>query len=136
MSTQYVLLVDDELHVTYVLGLKLSAAGVRYECARSGSEALAIASRETPALVVTDFQMPGMSGLELAAKLRTQEKTADVPLFLLTARGHRISPNQLEGTSIQAVLDKPFSPRQMIGLIVEILDMQRGAEETGCGEAA
>lgn len=127
MTNPYVLVVDDEPHIRHVLALKLRSAGVRVEQASHGQEALDIALSNTPALIVSDYQMPGMDGLALAQRLAASQDTAGVPVVMLTARGHRVSPGELAETNVQMVVDKPFSPRELIGLILELLEAAPGA---------
>ncbi|MFG0275714.1 MAG: response regulator [Phycisphaerales bacterium] len=128
MTNVYVLVVDDEPHIRHVVSLKLRAAGIACEQASQGLEALDIVRVRAPALVVTDYQMPGMDGLQLSRALVAESTTARAPVLLLTARGHRVPPSELAGTNIQQVIDKPFSPRQLIETIRELLDAASAAE--------
>jgi len=127
MTDPYVLVVDDEPHIRHVLALKLRGAGVRVEQASHGQEALDIALCDTPALVVSDYQMPGMDGVALARRLAASDGAASVPVIMLTARGHRVSPGELADTNVQMVVDKPFSPRELVGMILELLEAAPGA---------
>lgn len=123
-----ILLVDDEPYVTSVLSRKLSALFAEVATASDGEEALELAKRSTPSLVVSDYQMPGMDGYELARRLRVDPATRDVPVILLTARGHLLSDEQLAQTNIRQVLAKPFGVKELTAAI-------RG-ELPGLGEAA
>ena len=84
-------------------------------------EALELARREKPDMVVTDYQMPVMSGLELVKELREDDQTKDVPAILLTARSFAITKDQQKELEISACLSKPFSPKELLGYIEDIL---------------
>ena len=116
-----ILIVDDEPHVIYVVKFKLENAGYNVITADNGKLAYILACEHLPVLVVTDFQMPGGSGLELATRLKANPETSDIPIIMVTARGHRIAPTELTTTNIKQVMAKPFSPRELIGHIHELL---------------
>lgn len=114
MSNGRLIVVDDEAHITHVLALKLRNAGYDVRTACDGEEALEMAVQDPPDLMITDLQMPYMTGLELCAKLKKHSSTTGVPAIMLTARGHALSPADLSTTNIRLVLSKPFSPRQVL----------------------
>ena len=117
-----ILVCDDEPHIVHVVSTKLRNAGFEIITAADGEEAFEAASAAPPDLVITDYQMPLLSGLELCAKLRAEPRTRDVPVIMLTARGFAMNPEDLAGTNIQKVLPKPFSPREILGIVRTILD--------------
>jgi CheY-like chemotaxis protein len=80
-----VLLVDDDLENLWALQLALDSAGHHVVLAESGPEALQKLQREIPRLIVTDWQMPGMDGIELCRRVRCQPALADLPIVLLSA---------------------------------------------------
>ncbi|MEM7227687.1 MAG: response regulator, partial [Planctomycetota bacterium] len=82
-----VLVVDDEAHILQVLSLKLRNADYTVLTATDGEEGLDIARRERPHLIITDYQMPYMTGLEMCKDLANDEATAAIPVVMLTARG-------------------------------------------------
>ncbi|MBN8644834.1 MAG: response regulator [Planctomycetes bacterium] len=109
-----ILVVDDEAHITHVVALKLTNAGFRVITAGDGEEAFEVALAEKPDLVITDLQMPYMSGLELAKKLRRSAEAASTPVLMLTARGYALDQSELGQTNIRGVMSKPFSPRDVL----------------------
>jgi two-component system, OmpR family, phosphate regulon response regulator PhoB len=117
------LLADDEPYVTSVLSSRFASRFDDILVATDGDEAfnLAISDGNVPALVISDYQMPGCSGYELASKLHADPRTASVPVILLTARGHLLSDAELASTNIQKVLAKPFSIREVVAAVDEIL---------------
>jgi DNA-binding response OmpR family regulator len=117
-----VLIVDDERHITHIVGRKLERSGLRVYSANFGREALDIAIEHVPDIVVTDFQMPGMTGLELAIALHNHPRTAHTPVIMVTARGHRLPSSELVDTNIREIMMKPFSPNELLVRVEEILD--------------
>lgn len=108
-----ILVVDDESHILYVVGVKLRDAGYRVLTASDGKEGLAMALEKHPDLVITDYQMPYMTGVELCRNLKENAQTAAIPAIMLTARGFSIPKNDIQ-TNIAAVIAKPFSPRDIL----------------------
>jgi DNA-binding response OmpR family regulator len=115
------LIADDETHILHVLTLKLGRAGFEILTAEDGQTALELALRHPVDLVITDHQMPLLSGLELARKLADDSRTAGVPVLLLTARGYNIAAQRLAGTRIAAMLSKPFSPTELTATVEQLL---------------
>lgn len=116
-----ILVVDDETHILHVVSLKLSNAGYEVITAEDGEEGLELALQRNPDVIITDFQMPYMSGLELCTELKQHEVTRSTPALMLTARGFSISSEALDKTNIVSVLSKPFSPREVLGKVQELL---------------
>ncbi len=116
-----VLVVDDEIHIVQVVAIKLRNNGFDVITCENGAQALKIASKEKPNVIITDFQMPVMTGLELVENLRKQPDTAEIPVIMLTARGFAIEDRQKEELNISACLSKPFSPRELLQSVEEVL---------------
>ena len=121
MTGKRVLVVDDEIHIVHVVAIKLRNNGYEVISADNGAEAFELACKEKPDIVVTDFQMPVMTGLELVEKLRQREETRDIPVIMLTARNFAIPEEQQEELRISGCLSKPFSPKELLGNIEDIL---------------
>lgn len=119
------LVVDDEAHITHVVSLKLRNAGFEIITASDGEEALEIALQRKPDIIISDLQMPYMSGLELSQNLAANPATANIPTILLTARGHALSQADLANTTIKEVLSKPFSPREVLSKADRLLGITR-----------
>lgn len=116
-----VLVIDDEAHITRVVSLKLRNAGYEVRTAADGEEGFEAAVQHTPDLIITDLQMPYLSGLEMARKLRSTRSTAGIPVLMLTARGFGLTPDDMEGTNILDVVSKPFGPRELLERVNAIL---------------
>lgn len=121
MTDKTVLVVDDEIHIVHVVAIKLRNNGYEVISADNGAEALELAIGEKPDIIVTDFQMPVMTGLELVEKLRQHEETKDIPVIMLTARSFAIEQEQQDALKISGCLSKPFSPKELLGNIEDIL---------------
>lgn len=118
-----VLLVDDEIHLTTMVASRLKRAGVTVLTADNGEEALDLAREHVPDLVISDYQMPVMDGFEFCIKLHEDTATAAVPVIMLTARGHKLSPEELARTSIRHLMPKPFSMRELLETAGELVDL-------------
>ncbi len=121
MSRKRVLIVDDEIHIVHVVAIKLRNNDYEVISADNGAEAFELACSEKPDIIVTDFQMPVMTGLELVEKVRQCEETKDIPVILLTARNFAIEEQQQEDLQISQCLSKPFSPKELLENIEDIL---------------
>ena len=122
LGTHRVLLVDDERHITMVVGHRLRRLGLEVDTAHDGVDALELASSDPPHLIITDYQMPRMDGIELALALAEDARTSEIPLIMLTGRGHRLMSSVLARTNIVRLLGKPFSPGELVELVQQILD--------------
>lgn len=116
-----VLVADDEAYIVHVVSLKLSNAGYEVIAAHDGEEAYELALELRPDLIITDYQMPYMSGLELCRLLQESPETARIPALMLTARGFSLDPSEVRRTGIVEVLSKPFSPRKVLSRVQELL---------------
>lgn len=121
MSEKTILVADDETHILHVVSLKLRNAGFRVLTARDGQEALEIAQHEHPDLLITDYHMPQLSGLELCQRLKQDARTSGIPAIMLTARGYHLEPHDTEQSGILRMLSKPFSPRHLLTTVNEVL---------------
>ncbi|MHC4500157.1 MAG: response regulator [Planctomycetota bacterium] len=121
MAERKVLVVDDEIHIVHVVAIKLRHNGFEVITAANGAEAFDLACKEKPDIIVTDFQMPVMTGLELVAKIRQNEVTKDIPVILLTARSFAIEDEQKRDLRISECLSKPFSPKELLRSIEDVL---------------
>jgi len=123
-----VVLVDDEPHITHMVARKLMQCGYTVHTAMDGQQGLELILEVMPDLVVTDLQMPYMSGIELSARLWESEKTKDIPVIMLTARGFAIEDQVRELGNIRSLLSKPFGTKALIELIGSTLSSDGGVE--------
>jgi two-component system alkaline phosphatase synthesis response regulator PhoP len=115
-----VLIADDEPYIVHVLAIKLRNAGYEVFTAADGEEAVQACLAEEPDVIITDYQMPYLSGPELCREYRKRSGRT-VPALLITAREFDVDPEHLEETGVEMVLAKPFSPRQVLDEIETML---------------
>src|SRR3954465_3491770 len=127
MAEKRILVADDETHILHVVSLKLRNAGYTVLTARDGQEALDIAQLEKPDLLITDYHMPGLSGLELCRMLKHDPRTAYLPSIMLTARGYHLEPHDTEQSGVLRMISKPFSPRHHLTAVNEGLGLPNAA---------
>jgi DNA-binding response OmpR family regulator len=127
MSEKTILVADDETHILNVVSLKLRNAGFRVLTAHDGQEALDVAMAERPDLLITDFHMPQLSGLELCRRLKQDATMRAMPKIMLTARGYHLEPQDTEESGILRMLSKPFSPRHLLATVNEVLGVAPAA---------
>ena len=125
--SQTILVVDDEIDILELVRYNLTQAGFRVVTAANGRQAVDMARRERPALIVLDLMLPLLSGTEVARILRQDEKTRDTPFLMLTARGEEV--DRIVGFELGAAdyVVKPFSPRELV-LRVKAILKRSGAE--------
>ncbi|MBN1795241.1 MAG: response regulator [Sedimentisphaerales bacterium] len=121
MANKTVLVVDDEIHIVHVVAIKLRNNGYEVITASNGAEAYELACREKPDIIVTDYQMPVISGMELIEKIRANEETKDIPVIMLTARSFAVEDEQKQRLNINHCLSKPFSPKELLRDIEDII---------------
>ena len=126
VSEKTILVADDESHILNVVSLKLRNAGFRVLTAHDGQEALDLAQQERPDLIITDYHMPLLSGLELCRRLKQDAATRSIPAIMLTARGYHLEPRDTAESGIQRMLSKPFSPRHLLATVNEVLEATAG----------
>ncbi len=116
-----ILVVDDEPDIIALVVYHLAKAKYKVSSATSGSDALALAKRERPALVVLDLMLPGMSGFDVLEQLRADANTASIAVLMLTAR--KDEPDRIRGLELGAddYLTKPFSPQELVLRVGAIL---------------
>lgn len=130
MTDARVLVVDDEPDILSILVYQLSREGFRVSTAVNGQSAIATAVEELPDIVILDLMLPGIDGYEVLARLRQNERTASIPVILLTAR--REEEERIRGFEIGAddYVTKPFSPRELIFRVKALLRRTRAESVT------
>jgi len=115
-----VLIVDDEYLIASILSLALEDEGFLTVKATSARHALEIIDREQPDLIITDFMMPGMTGLELAQQVRARPFYAATPILLMSGAQAHLAAEHPD--LFEDVFDKPFEITTIIGRIKELLN--------------
>jgi two-component system sensor histidine kinase/response regulator len=135
MSTQKILVVDDQPINVQLLKRKLEREGIQVSAAYTGQEALEVVKREMPDLILLDVMMPDMDGIEVCQRLQENEETRSIPVIFITARSTK--EGKLEGLSVGAVdyITKPIDLDETLARVQtqlrfvvinrEMLDLQR-----------
>ena len=116
-----ILLVDDEAPLRLLVHTTLTDPVFRILEAATGIEALQLALTEHPDLIILDWTLPGMHGIDVARELRKNPATATIPIIMLTARGQHVDKEQARAIGIERYLVKPFSPLALIKHVRAIL---------------
>lgn len=119
--TAKVLVVEDELPLAEMLEYNLEAEGFRVVAAESGEEAELIIAEEEPDLIILDWMLPGVSGIELCRRLRSKPETRSVPILMLTARGEESDRIRGLSTGADDYVVKPFSLPELMARVKAIL---------------
>jgi len=123
-----ILVVDDEEPIRQLASLYLEKEGFQVTCAADGPEAIEMAQRQRPALVVLDVMLPTIDGFEVCRRLR---RDSQVPILMLTARNEDV--DKIVGLELGAddYLTKPFNPREMVARVKAILRRYESGQRAG-----
>ncbi|MFW6116032.1 MAG: response regulator transcription factor, partial [Chloroflexota bacterium] len=116
-----VLIAEDEPALAAAIATTVSLEGLETVIASTGEEALSLARQLRPDLVLLDVMLPGMSGIEVCATLKTSPETDQIPVVLVTAKSEREDRALGIAAGASAYVTKPFSPVQLIDLVKKAL---------------
>lgn len=116
-----ILLADDEANLRLLVRATLETDGWQIEEASDGVTALEMATKAPPDLIVLDWMMPGLSGIEVVRALRQRPATARVPIVMLTAKGQEVDRGVGTAAGVNAYLVKPFSPLEFLERVTALL---------------
>ncbi|PZW47339.1 PleD family two-component system response regulator [Pseudomonas sp. URMO17WK12:I2] len=114
-----ILIVDDEYLIADILGYAMEDEGYMVVKASNGRRGLEVLDRERPELIITDFMMPVMDGLEFARAIRAKAGLADLPIILMS--GAQGSVGRASPELFAAVFDKPFDINLVIAKVKELI---------------
>lgn len=118
MDSRRALVVEDNRVMAKVLTFNLQKAGFDVSTACSGDQGAALLESEDFDVVLTDYQMPGLTGEELCQRIRLGERNRDVPIFLISAKGYELDVERLQQEfRLSGVLEKPFSPKDIVSRV-------------------
>ncbi|MBN2477601.1 MAG: response regulator [Pirellulales bacterium] len=110
-----ILVAEDNVAMLGVIRYNLDKAGFDVTTAKTGQTAWDLLQQDTFDLLITDFQMPGLTGGEVCERIRRDPRLAQMPVFLLTAKGLELDEDYyLRQLSVGAIITKPFSPRELV----------------------
>ena len=116
-----VLVVEDEEAIMTLIRFTLEQAGFGVIAAASVEEARPLLAAELPDVALLDWMLPGISGMQFTKQLRQDERTRELPIILLTARGEDMDKEQGLNQGADDYITKPFSPRELIARINALL---------------
>jgi two-component system phosphate regulon response regulator PhoB len=122
-----VLIVEDEASLAELLRYNLEAEGFRVSSAESGEEAELLVAEDKPDLVILDWMLPAVSGIELCRRLRSKAETRSIPIIMLTARGEESDRIRGLSTGADDYVVKPFSLPELMARVKALL--RRSAPE-------
>lgn len=120
-----ILVVEDEPAIQALIAANLKRSGHAVLAALDAETALRLVNEALPDLILLDWMLPGMSGLDLARRLRADARTRAVPIIMLTARGEERDKVQGLESGADDYVTKPFSPRELLARIQAVLRRQR-----------
>jgi two-component system phosphate regulon response regulator PhoB len=129
MPDELILIVEDDADIQELLEYNLMKAGYRVDCAETGEEGLIAARQHEPDLVVLDLMLPGLSGIEVCRRLKTDPSTAELPIIILTAKGEEEDIVAGFDAGADDYVTKPFSPRVLLARIEAVLRRSRDAAD-------
>ena len=127
MQTPQVLVVEDEPAQREILAYNLEAEGFRVQQADNGEEALLIVAEETPDLIVLDWMLPNVSGIEVCRRLKSRAETKAVPIIMLSARSEETDLVRGLETGADDYMVKPYSVAELMARVRTQLRRSRPA---------
>jgi two-component system response regulator RpaA len=124
------LVIDDEPDVRWLLRLSLERVGHEVLLAEDGLRGVAMAQRQRPDLILLDLMMPVMDGYGVLDVLRKDDRTANVPILMLTAKALDDDQRRCEEAGATMFLTKPFEPEDLAGTIEDLLGRDQAATES------
>jgi two-component system phosphate regulon response regulator PhoB len=125
-----VLIVEDEEDILALLHFNLVKAGYDAICAACGEEALALVEERLPDLILLDLMLPGIDGLDICQKLKASEKSCDIPIIMLTARGEERDVVQGLEMGADDYVTKPFSVKVLLARVQVALRRNSGGHDS------
>jgi DNA-binding response OmpR family regulator len=116
-----VVIAEDDADIRDLLVFKLMQDGFDVRAVGDGPAALDAVATECPDLVILDVMMPGMSGLDVCQRLRSEQATKNLPVILLTARAQEADVESGFGVGADDYVTKPFSPRELLSRVHAVL---------------
>ena len=116
-----ILIVEDEADIALLMRYNLEAEGFRVVAVEDGDEAMEQTRDSLPDLILLDWMLPGLSGIELCRRWRAREETAQIPIIMITARGEEEERVRGLATGADDYIVKPFSVPELIARVQALL---------------
>lgn len=117
-----ILIIEDEEHIRIVLDYNLKLDGFEVYLAADGPSGLELTYQRRPDVILLDWMMPGMNGLEVLSELKNDKTTENIPVFMLTAKGMPSDINRAFNMGVDDYITKPFDPMLLGKTIREKLE--------------
>ena len=127
MTKPRLLLVEDDRAISDLLVWHFDKEGYAVHRTGDGDEALMLAREETPDVIILDWMIEGVSGIEVCRRLRRRPETGNVPIIMLTARGEESDRVRGLETGADDYVTKPFSPRELVARVGAVMRRVRPA---------
>lgn len=122
-----ILAVDDEKHIVRLIQVNLERAGYEVVTAGDGVEALEKVATDIPDLIVLDWMMPQLNGMETLKRLKANEATEQIPVIMLTAKSQDADVFKGWQSGVDCYLTKPFNPMELLTFVKRIFeDLEHG----------
>ena len=121
MKKPKIVVIEDEVDILEVINYNLSKEGFDVYSALDGEEGLALIKKEVPNLVLLDLMLPGLDGIEICRKLKTDYSTRSIPIIMVTAKGEESDIVLGLGMGADDYMVKPFRPRELMARIRSVL---------------
>jgi two-component system OmpR family response regulator len=118
--SKHVVLVEDETNIAEAIRFLLGRDGWRVETLANGGNAAEVIRAARPDLVMLDVMLPGKTGFEILAELRSDDSLADLPILMLTARGQARDREMALQAGVSRFMTKPFSNEEMLNAVREL----------------
>ena len=125
MSAKRILIVEDEQPIREMVMFALASAGYEAQEAADSRQAQTVIAERLPDLLLLDWMLPGISGIDFARRLKKEELTRELPIIMLTARAEEEDKVQGLESGADDYITKPFSPRELVARIKAVLRRQR-----------
>lgn len=128
-----ILIIEDEAAIREMLGYTLMKEGFEFSEAADVEQARPLIAQDKPDLILLDWMLPGMNGVDYARRVRNDPQTRDIPIIMLTARGEEADKIRALDTGADDYVTKPFSSKELLARIRAL--MRRSAQVTAPGGA-
>ncbi|WP_372885271.1 response regulator transcription factor [Shimia sp.] len=116
-----VLLIEDEPNIIEAISFILSRDGWQVSTHSNGHDAVGVVQDKTPDLLILDVMLPGKSGYDILRELRDEDRTANLPVLMLTARGQTRDREMAEHAGASRFMTKPFSNAEVLEVVRELV---------------
>ncbi len=116
-----IIVVDDEPFILMMIEDKLSRAGIEVITSRQSKGAVDLIRKERPALIILDWMMPEVSGIDICKEVKSDPEISSIPIFMLTAKGQEADERFGLMSGVDRYITKPFSPKLLLEMVQEVI---------------